>query len=122
MSRIYTHPDSPFTYDQLSDRRVVSFDKIKLTNNELDNAGQVWREREGSRPISKSAFRRPQVILNSMHRYQPRIHLVARQKRGRIDATNVLNECRTTFTFPETAFTAVTAYQNQLVRGAGPGF
>lgn len=37
-------------------KQIVSFDKIKLTNNQLDDNGHI--------------------ILNSMHRYQPRIHVV----------------------------------------------
>ena len=33
--RLYTHPDSPFSSDQLA-KQIVSFEKVKLTNNELD--------------------------------------------------------------------------------------
>ena len=54
-SRLYQHPDSPFSSDQLS-KQIVSFEKVKLTNNELDKTGQI--------------------VLNSMHKFQPRIHLV----------------------------------------------
>lgn len=52
-----------------------------------------------------------QIILNSMHRYQPRIHLV--KWRGMV--TDLDAEKYRSFVFPETVFTAVTAYQNQLV-------
>ena len=38
--RLYCHPDAPFTGDQLR-KQVVSFEKIKVTNNESDNTGQV---------------------------------------------------------------------------------
>ena len=38
--RFYTHPDSPFTGEQLR-KQVVSFEKVKLTNNEMDKTGQV---------------------------------------------------------------------------------
>jgi len=38
--RLYMHPDSPFTGDQLR-KQVVSFEKVKLTNNEMDKGGQV---------------------------------------------------------------------------------
>ncbi|KAK6623196.1 T-box transcription factor tbx20 [Polyplax serrata] len=38
--RLYMHPDSPFTGDQLR-KQVVSFEKVKLTNNEMDKNGQV---------------------------------------------------------------------------------
>ncbi len=34
------HPDSPFTGEQLG-KQVVSFEKVKVTNNELDKAGHV---------------------------------------------------------------------------------
>jgi T-box protein 20 len=52
-----------------------------------------------------------------MHRYQPRIHLV-RLKHGQ----NIPTTCKQlhdldhkTYVFHETVFTAVTAYQNQLI-------
>jgi T-box protein 20 len=38
--RLYMHPDSPFTGEQLG-KQVVSFEKVKVTNNELDKAGHV---------------------------------------------------------------------------------
>ncbi|XP_065349744.1 T-box transcription factor TBX20-like isoform X1 [Cloeon dipterum] len=91
--RLYMHPDSPFTADQLR-KQVVSFEKVKLTNNEMDKNGQI--------------------VLNSMHRYQPRIHLVKWRENG-APITNLENEEYRTYVFPETVFTAVTAYQNQLI-------
>ena len=39
-ARLYVHPDSPFKGDQLR-KQVVSFEKVKLTNNEMDKHGQV---------------------------------------------------------------------------------
>ena len=78
-------------------RLVVSFEKVKLTNNETDKTGQI--------------------ILNSMHKFQPRIHLVIVSDHW--NASHGIDLSRTkhkTFTFDLTAFTAVTAYQNQLVR------
>ena len=39
-ARLYTHPDSPFSADQLR-KQVISFEKVKLTNNEMDKQGQV---------------------------------------------------------------------------------
>lgn len=39
-ARLYVHPDSPFTGDQLR-KQVVSFEKVKLTNNDMDKHGQV---------------------------------------------------------------------------------
>lgn len=58
-----------------------------------------------------------QLILNSMHKYQPRIHIVQRQKANPLDPNKVVmsEEKHCTYTFPETQFMAVTAYQNQLV-------
>jgi len=39
-TRLYTHPDSPLTGEQLA-RQTVSFEKLKLTNNVLDANGHV---------------------------------------------------------------------------------
>ncbi|XP_030380649.1 T-box protein H15 [Scaptodrosophila lebanonensis] len=95
-ARIYAHPDSPISPEALR-KQVVSFEKVKLTNNEMDKSGQV--------------------VLNSMHRYQPRIHLV-RLSHGQ-SIPNSPKELQDmdhkTYVFPETVFTAVTAYQNQLI-------
>ena len=64
--------------------------------------------------------RNHQIVLNSMHKYQPRIHLVL--WRGK-ESQNLANapvkalekEAYRTFIFKETIFTAVTAYQNHSV-------
>jgi len=64
---------------------------------------------------------RVQIILNSMHKYQPRIHLLKSVSKTVIDAAYEQigkpsqSQNAKTFIFPETVFTAVTAYQNQLV-------
>lgn len=137
--RLYPHPDSPFNGDLLS-RQVISFEKVKLTNNEMDKSGHI--------------------ILNSMHKYQPRVHLIelkvppqqqtstpissTQSQHGKSTSTSSLSgyynsnnnnnnnhgsrhqqqqqqqpqldiEGYRTFVFPETVFTAVTAYQNQLI-------
>ncbi|XP_071785640.1 T-box transcription factor TBX20-like isoform X1 [Asterias amurensis] len=98
-ARLYIHPDSPFTGDQLQ-RQMVSFEKVKLTNNELDQHGHI--------------------ILNSMHRYQPRVHITKTSEQLSCIPTPPSlaafssSELRS-FEFPETVFTAVTAYQNQLI-------
>jgi len=95
-SRLYPHPDSPYSGDQLR-KQVVSFEKVKLTNNEMDKQGHI--------------------VLNSMHRYQPRVHLILRPDPGTLNVavTDLEQERYRTFVFPETIFTAVTAYQNQLI-------
>jgi T-box. len=50
-----------------------------------------------------------------MHRYQPRIHLIKWRDQG-TPITDLELEQYRTYVFPESVFTAVTAYQNQLVR------
>ncbi|VDO42129.1 unnamed protein product [Onchocerca flexuosa] len=96
-NRLYMHPDSPFTGDQLSNQ-VISFEKAKLTNNEVDKTGHL--------------------ILNSMHKYQPRVHIVRRPRERPIEQALTIDlhsEHYKTFQFKETQFMAVTAYQNQLI-------
>jgi hypothetical protein len=39
-SRLFVHPDGPFTGDALY-KQIVSFEKVKLTNNEMDKCGHV---------------------------------------------------------------------------------
>ena len=58
-----------------------------------------------------------QIVLNSMHRYQPRIHLVRLTPGQNIPVTpkELAELDHKTYVFPETIFTAVTAYQNQLI-------
>lgn len=51
-----------------------------------------------------------QIIVNSMHKYQPRLHIVESQ-----DAKNLNWDNFHTFIFPGTQFTTVTAYQNDKV-------
>ncbi|TFJ95635.1 protein NLRC3-like [Platysternon megacephalum] len=55
-----------------------------------------------------------QIILNSMHRYQPRFHVVYVDPRR--DSERFAHENFKSFTFTETQFMAVTAYQNHRVR------
>ncbi|VDM38202.1 unnamed protein product [Toxocara canis] len=67
-NRLYMHPDSPFTGEQLL-KQVISFEKAKLTNNEVDKTGHL--------------------ILNSMHKYQPRIHIVKRPRDSPIEQLKI---------------------------------
>ncbi|XP_012285268.1 T-box transcription factor TBX1 [Orussus abietinus] len=91
--RIHVHPDSPANGAHWM-KQPVSFDKLKLTNNQLDDNGHI--------------------ILNSMHRYQPRCHVVvAPSPPG--SGPDPRTENFKTFAFPETRFTAVTAYQNHRI-------
>lgn len=56
------------------------------------------------------------IVLQSLHKYQPRLHIVEVTEDGVEDMSN---EARTqTFTFPENQFIAVTAYQNTDVRNS----
>lgn len=54
------------------------------------------------------------VVLQSLHKYQPRLHVVEVNEDGTED-TNQPGRVQT-FTFPETQFIAVTAYQNTDVK------
>lgn len=38
--RLYLHPDAPYATEQLR-KQVISFEKVKLTNNEMDKSGHV---------------------------------------------------------------------------------
>jgi T-box protein 3 len=66
--RIYRHPDSPATGERWMSQ-MITFDKLKLTNNQLDANAYVSVESSHSRQLTT------QIILNSMHLYQPRVHI-----------------------------------------------
>ncbi|XP_055682221.1 T-related protein isoform X1 [Lutzomyia longipalpis] len=85
---IYVHPESP-NFGAHWMKEPISFAKVKLTNK-TNGSGQ--------NPL--------QIMLNSLHKYEPRVHLV-----------RVGSEQRrvVTYPFPETQFIAVTAYQNEEV-------
>ena len=51
-----------------------------------------------------------QIILNSMHKYQPRVHVVQAN-----DIFTMRWNSFNTYAFEETSFIAVTAYQNEQV-------
>ncbi|CAG2206946.1 T-box transcription factor TBX20-like [Mytilus edulis] len=93
-TRLCSHPDGPFSGQQLQ-KQTISFEKLKLTNNLMDKNGQI--------------------ILNSMHKYQPRLHIVKREPDDKSSVNDLENEEYRTFVFPETVFIGVTAYQNQLI-------
>ncbi|XP_045144150.1 MAX gene-associated protein isoform X7 [Echinops telfairi] len=89
LGRVFVHPESPSTGHYWM-HQPVSFYKLKLTNNTLDQEGHI--------------------ILHSMHRYLPRLHLVPAEKATEVIQLN--GPGVHTFTFPQTEFFAVTAYQN----------
>ncbi|XP_040205984.1 T-box transcription factor TBX18 isoform X2 [Rana temporaria] len=94
--RVYIHPDSPASGETWM-RQVISFDKLKLTNNELDDQGHI--------------------ILHSMHKYQPRVHVIRKDCGDELSPVKPIpaGEGEKAFAFPETIFTTVTAYQNQQI-------
>ncbi|CAL8344236.1 unnamed protein product [Arctogadus glacialis] len=98
--RMYIHPDSPATGEQWM-AKPVAFHKLKLTNNISDKHGF------GSRLFPTSGL---QTILNSMHKYQPRFHIVRAN-----DILKLPYSTFRTYVFPETDFVAVTAYQNDKI-------
>lgn len=86
---------------------------IFYKKNTLNKSNNKWELKQAPLSFSLSL----QVVLNSMHRYQPRIHLV-RLSHGQSIPGNpkeLQDMDHKTFVFPETVFTAVTAYQNQLI-------
>ncbi|XP_055496962.1 MAX dimerization protein MGA a isoform X1 [Leucoraja erinacea] len=89
LGRVYIHPNSPSSGSYWM-RQSISFHKLKLTNNTLDQEGHI--------------------ILHSMHRYLPRLHIIPADKLTDVIPLNGPNVH--TFTFPQTEFVAVTAYQN----------
>ncbi|KAF5406300.1 T-box transcription factor TBX1 [Paragonimus heterotremus] len=97
-------------------RQAILFDKLKLTNNAFD--------------------RNDHVILNSMHKFQPRLHVISVPQLELVDAVQSvpqknqpmftqnlqytldcdgMRHLKKTFIFQETKFFAVTAYQNHRV-------
>uniref|UniRef100_A0A7M4E868 T-box transcription factor 19 n=1 Tax=Crocodylus porosus TaxID=8502 RepID=A0A7M4E868_CROPO len=83
-SCVYIHPDSP-NFGAHWMKASISFSKVKLTNK-LNGSGQI--------------------MLNSLHKYEPQVHIVRVGGPHRM----VMN-C----SFPETQFIAVTAYQNEEI-------
>ncbi|XP_053933628.1 T-box transcription factor TBX19 [Cuculus canorus] len=83
-SCVYIHPDSP-NFGAHWMKAAISFSKVKLTNK-LSGSGQI--------------------MLNSLHKYEPQVHIVRVGGPHRM----VMN-C----SFPETQFIAVTAYQNEEI-------
>ncbi|KAG5858091.1 hypothetical protein ANANG_G00026420 [Anguilla anguilla] len=83
-SCVYIHPDSP-NFGAHWMKAPVSFSKVKLSNK-LNGGGQI--------------------MLNSLHKYEPRIHIV---KVGGVQ------KMISSQSFPQTQFIAVTAYQNEEI-------
>ncbi|KAH7637556.1 t-box transcription factor tbx1-a-like [Dermatophagoides farinae] len=105
--RIHVHQDSSAKGGQWM-RQTIAFDRLKFTNNPLDDNGHI--------------------ILNSMHRYQPRFHVIGCEQPTTTTTTNDQQTSKyhhhhhhhhkrnfRTFIFNETQFIAVTAYQNHRI-------
>ncbi|CAF2376576.1 unnamed protein product [Rotaria sp. Silwood2] len=88
--RYYIHPDSPQTGAQWMKQSIL-FNKVKITNNPMQNSNQI--------------------LINSMHRYILRLHIVQAS-----DDYSIRTGPLSTFVFDETIFIAVTAYQNDQIK------
>ncbi|XP_013195009.2 T-box transcription factor mls-1 [Amyelois transitella] len=88
--RLMLHPDSPAPGHHWT-ANPVSFSKLKLTNNTMDAQGHM--------------------VLTSMHKYRPRVLVV----RARDASALAWGAPHAAFSFPETEFIAVTAYQNDRI-------
>ncbi|CAH0604907.1 unnamed protein product [Chrysodeixis includens] len=88
--RLMLHPDSPAPGHHWT-ANPVSFSKLKLTNNTMDAQGHM--------------------VLTSMHKYRPRVLVV----RARDAAALAWGAPHASFSFNETEFIAVTAYQNDRI-------
>ncbi|KAM4791567.1 eomesodermin homolog isoform 2-T2 [Cyanocitta cristata] len=91
-NKVYVHPESPNTGAHWM-RQEISFGKLKLTNNKGANNNNAQM-----------------IVLQSLHKYQPRLHIVEVTEDG-VEDMNDSSKTQT-FIFPETQFIAVTAYQN----------
>ncbi|MEE6466110.1 hypothetical protein FKM82_006840 [Ascaphus truei] len=91
-NKVYVHPESPNTGAHWM-RQEISFGKLKLTNNKGANNNNTQM-----------------IVLQSLHKYQPRLHIVEVTEDGVEDLNDSAKT--QTFTFPENQFIAVTAYQN----------
>eukprot|EP00095_Tigriopus_kingsejongensis_P000263 maker-scaffold329_size204955-snap-gene-0.12 protein:Tk00263 transcript:maker-scaffold329_size204955-snap-gene-0.12-mRNA-1 annotation:"AGAP011927-PA" len=93
---VYRHPDSP-NYGSHWSKEPINFAKVKLTNK-VSSEGQI--------------------MLNSLHKYEPIVHIVRVQSGGGAEAPLERSPSREhiqSFPFPDTQFIAVTAYQNEEV-------
>ncbi|KAK1331278.1 hypothetical protein QTO34_009229 [Cnephaeus nilssonii] len=89
-AQTHVHPPGQPGHGEQWMAKPVAFHKLKLTNNISDKHGFT--------------------ILNSMHKYQPRFHIVRAN-----DILKLPYSTFRTYVFPETDFIAVTAYQNDKI-------
>ena len=91
---IYIHPDSP-NYGSHWSKDLVSFAMVKLTNK---------------------ASSKGQILLNSLHKYEPRIHIVKIENGVGGRSQKIIKA----FSFPPLQFIAVTAYQVETIGTSFP--
>lgn len=96
-SRLFHFPTNPVKFCFFLDMEILPILKIKSINCFF--------------PVYFSIL---QTILNSMHKYQPRFHLVRAN-----DILKLPYSTFRTYVFKETEFIAVTAYQNEKVSSIG---
>ena len=83
------HPDSP-NFGSHWMKQSIGFSKVKLTNKLNNHNGS-------------------QIMLHSLHKYEPRIHII------KVGGQQAAQQILKTQTFPTTKFIAVTAYQNEEI-------
>ena len=83
------HPDSP-NFGSHWMKQSIGFSKVKLTNKLNNHNGS-------------------QIMLHSLHKYEPRIHII------KVGGQQGTQQILKTQTFPTTKFIAVTAYQNEEI-------
>ncbi|CAF0746921.1 unnamed protein product [Rotaria sp. Silwood1] len=97
----YLHPDSPNSGLHWMKHEKISFSKLKLTNNKQLSISHSQNQMT--------------IIVNSMHKYMPRLNIVEIHDHSMdpiLSSNKNSSSTKYTFTFPETQFIAVTAYQN----------
>ncbi|XP_023793634.1 T-box transcription factor TBX3 [Cyanistes caeruleus] len=106
--RMYIHPDSPATGEQW-----MCSESLSPASWSLPMAGEMLLLLTVFFPPLLPCLlpaAAPQTILNSMHKYQPRFHIVRAN-----DILKLPYSTFRTYVFPETEFIAVTAYQNDKI-------
>ncbi|KAB0390222.1 hypothetical protein E2I00_002484, partial [Balaenoptera physalus] len=104
-NRVYMHPDSPNTGAHWM-RAAGSLQPPRGPRRRARRTPAALTRRSSLPFLSAGQM----VVLQSLHKYQPRLHVVEVNEDGTEDTSQPGRV--QTFTFPETQFIAVTAYQN----------
>lgn len=89
-----------------------------VINSAKTNSGTEKFERVTFSPPISAAVSVQMIVLQSLHKYQPRLHIVEVTEDGDVDISS--DAKAQSFTFPENQFIAVTAYQNTDVSVTRP--